>query len=120
MAEEQKFTLIRGGTVVTAEGEQRADVLIALAPQPVVEINRAVAHAMVFGPEAGLEILDALADEPSLATYHLLPAVRGDLLERASRFTEASEAFRRAAELAQKSREKSVLLARADRMKSPT
>ncbi len=96
------------------------DVLVALAPQPVVEINRAVAHAMVFGPEAGLEILDGLADEPSLAAYHLLPAVRGDLLERAGRHPEASAAFHRAAELTQKSREKSVLLARADRMKSPT
>lgn len=96
------------------------DVLVALAPQPVVEINRAVAHAMVFGPDAGLEILDGLADEPSLASYHLLPAVRGDLLERAGRHSEASAAFHRAAELAQKSREKSVLLARASRVKSPT
>lgn len=94
------------------------DVLVALAPQPVVEINRAVAHAMVFGPEAGLEILDALAEEPTLAAYHLLPAVRGDLLERAGRFAEAQAAFERAAALAQKSREKSVLEARANQMKS--
>jgi RNA polymerase sigma factor (sigma-70 family) len=96
------------------------DVLIALAPQPVVEINRAVAHAMVFGPDAGLEILDALTEEPTLERYHLLPAVRGDLLERAGRRDEAAVAFERAAALASKSREKSALLLRANRMKSAT
>ncbi len=94
------------------------DVLVALAPQPVVELNRAVAHAMVFGADAGLEILEGLADEPSLAAYHLLPAVRGDLLERAGRHHEAGEAFERAAAMAQTSREKSALLARASRVKS--
>ncbi|MDP1921003.1 MAG: RNA polymerase sigma factor [Myxococcales bacterium] len=95
------------------------DVLATLAPQPIVELNRAVAHAMVFGPEAGLEILDGLATEPSLEAYHLLPAVRGDLLERAGRHLEARVAYERAAGLAQKAAEKSVLLARAARMKSP-
>jgi predicted RNA polymerase sigma factor len=94
------------------------DVLVALAPQPVIEINRAVAHAMVFGPEAGLEILDGLAGEPALEAYHLLPAVRGDLLERAGRHREASEAFHRAAQLAKNSRDQSVLCARALRVKS--
>jgi RNA polymerase sigma factor (sigma-70 family) len=94
------------------------DVLVALNPQPVVELNRAVAHAMVFGPAAGLEILEGLAEEPSLAAYHLLPAVRGDLLERAGRPLEAFEAFERAAALAQTRREKSALLARANRVKS--
>jgi RNA polymerase sigma factor (sigma-70 family) len=94
------------------------DVLATLSPQPVIELNRAVAHAMVFGPEAGLEILDALSGEPSLATYHLLPAVRGDLLERAGRHAESITEFERAAALSQKSAEKSALLARANRMKS--
>ncbi len=92
------------------------DVLVTLAPQPVVEINRAVAHAMVFGPEAGLEILEALADEPSLASYHLLPAVRGELLERAGRTLEAAEAFQRAASLATQRRDKEALEARAGRV----
>jgi predicted RNA polymerase sigma factor len=73
---------------------------------------------MVFGPAAGLEILEGLAEEPSLAAYHLLPAVRGDLLERAGRPLEAFEAFERAAALAQTRREKSALLARANRVKS--
>lgn len=96
------------------------DVIATLTPQPVVELNRAVAHAMVFGPDAGLEILDALTDEPSLAGYHLLPAVRGDLLQRAGRFPEAALAFERAASLAGKSREKSALLTRATQVKSRT
>jgi predicted RNA polymerase sigma factor len=94
------------------------DVLVTLAPQPVVELNRAVAHAMVFGPEAGLELLDGLADEPALDGYLLLPVVRGDLLERAGRRDEAAAAFERAASLASKSREKAVLLERAARLKS--
>lgn len=94
------------------------DVLVALAPGPVVELNRAVAHAMVFGPEAGLELVDGLVEEGALRGYHLLPAVRADLLERAGRLIEASVEFERAAALAQKSQDRAVLLARATRAKS--
>jgi len=74
-------------------------VLTALAPSPVVELNRAVAVAMAAGPAAGLEIVDALAAEPALATYHHLPSVRGDLLARLGRHDEAAAEFRRAAAL---------------------
>jgi RNA polymerase sigma factor (sigma-70 family) len=80
---------------------------------PVVELNRAVAVAMADGPAAGLAVLDALADEPLLERYHLLPAARGDLLEKLGRPAEAKAAFERAASLAQTEREKSFLRARA-------
>src|SRR5206468_2981235 len=63
--------------------------LAAVTPSPVVELNRAVAVAMAFGPAAGLAMVDALTDEPALAGYHLLPSVRGDLLEKLGRFEEA-------------------------------
>jgi RNA polymerase sigma factor (sigma-70 family) len=89
------------------------DALAQLAPSPVVELNRAVAVAMAFGPAAGLELADALTAEPSLAHYHLLPAVRGDLLARLGRRAEASAAFRRAAELTRNERERALLLQRA-------
>jgi RNA polymerase sigma factor (sigma-70 family) len=94
------------------------DVLAALTPQPVIELNRAVAHAMVFGPEAGLALLEPLRDEPSLAGYHLLPAVRGDLLERLGRLDDARAEFERAAALAGNSRDMELLLARARRVTS--
>ncbi len=87
--------------------------LAALAPSPVVELNRAVAVAMVSGAETGLELVDALTLEPSLAEYHLLPAVRGDLLEKLGRWEEARMEFERAASLTQNTRERSHLLRRA-------
>lgn len=89
------------------------DVLAALTPSPVVELNRAVAHSMVFGPESGLRLLEPLRHETALARYHLLPAVRADLLERLGRLAEAQTEFERAAEWTQNSRERAVLLARA-------
>ena len=75
------------------------DALAQLAPSPVVELNRAVALGMAFGPEAGLELLDRIADEPALAGYHLLPSVRGDLLAKLGRAREAAAEFERAAAL---------------------
>jgi predicted RNA polymerase sigma factor len=89
------------------------DALAQLAPSPVVELNRAVALSMAFGPAAGLEVVDALAGEKSLAGYHLLPAVRGDLLARLGRVEEARRELERAATLAQNVRERELLLARA-------
>jgi RNA polymerase sigma factor (sigma-70 family) len=91
------------------------DALAALAPSPIVELNRAVAHSMAFGAARGLELVDALADDPSLAGYHLLPAVRGDLLGRLGRRAEAQSEFERAAGLTRNEREREVLLARARR-----
>jgi RNA polymerase sigma factor (sigma-70 family) len=89
------------------------DALAQTAPSPVVELNRAVALAMAFGPAVGLEIVDALADEPSLKQYHLLPSVRGDLLQKLGRLEEAGREFARAASLAGNMRERAILLARA-------
>jgi len=89
------------------------DALAQLAPSPVVELNRAVAVGMAFGPEAGLELADALRAEPSLRTYHLLPSVRGDLLEKLGRSAEARAEFERAAALTRNARERELLLARA-------
>jgi RNA polymerase sigma-70 factor, ECF subfamily len=88
-------------------------VLAQRAPSPVVELNRAVAVSMAYGPAEGLAIVDALAGEPALAAYHLLPAVRGDLLERLGRRDEARTEFERAADLARNGREKAMLLDRA-------
>jgi RNA polymerase sigma-70 factor, ECF subfamily len=88
------------------------DALAQLAPSPVVELNRAVAVGMAFGPGAALELVDALRSEPALGDYHLLPTVRGDLLEKLGRADEAREEFARAASLAQNSREREVLLGR--------
>ena len=89
------------------------DALAQLAPSPVVELNRAVALAMAFGPAAGLELVDELAREPSLRGYHLLPSVRGDLLLKLNRFDEAREEFERAASLTRNERERELLLERA-------
>jgi predicted RNA polymerase sigma factor len=89
------------------------DALAELTQSPVVELNRAVAVAMAFGPEEGLELVDALASEPALEAYHLLPAVRGDLLLRLGRLDAARAEFERAAFLAKNARERALLLARA-------
>jgi RNA polymerase sigma factor (sigma-70 family) len=87
--------------------------LAKLSPSPVVELNRAVAVAMAFGPAAGLELVDALTSEPSLKAYHLLPAVRGDLLKKLGRVDEARAEFERAASLTRNARERDLLLDRA-------
>jgi RNA polymerase sigma factor (sigma-70 family) len=89
------------------------DALAQLTPSPVVELNRAVAYAMAFGPAEGLAIVDAIADEPALQSYHLLPSVRGDLLFKLGRFREARAEFERAATLATNRRERELLLTRA-------
>jgi len=89
------------------------EALAQLAPSPVVDLNRAVALAMAFGPAAGLELADALTSEPSLENYHLLPSVRGDLLKKLGRFGEARAEFERAASLTRNARERQLLLERA-------
>ena len=89
------------------------DALAQLTPSPVVEVNRAVAYAYAFGPAAGLEIVDALASEPALQDYHLLPSVRGDLMAKLGRFGEARAEFERAASLTRNTRERDLLLGRA-------
>jgi RNA polymerase sigma-70 factor (ECF subfamily) len=89
------------------------DGLAQLMPSPVVELNRAVAVGMAFGPRAALEIVDALLEEPALDGYHLLPTVRGDLLERLGRLDEARAEFERAALLTENSRRRTALLERA-------
>lgn len=89
------------------------DGLSQIAPSPVVELNRAVAVAMAFGPAAGLEIVGALTSDPALQNYHLLPSVRGDLLEKLGRLDEAGADFKHAAALARNTRERDLLLARA-------
>jgi RNA polymerase sigma factor (sigma-70 family) len=87
--------------------------LAQLAPSPIVELNRAVALAMAFGPQAGLDLVDSLTSEPSLKTYHLLPSVRGDLLTKLGRFGEARAEFEAAAALTLNARERNLLLDRA-------
>jgi RNA polymerase sigma-70 factor (ECF subfamily) len=89
------------------------DALTQLTHSPVVELNRAVAYAMAFGPAAGLEIVDALTSEPALASYHLLPSVRGDFLTKLGRFEEARVELERAASLTRNVRERGLLLGRA-------
>jgi RNA polymerase sigma-70 factor, ECF subfamily len=89
------------------------DELVQLMPSPVVELNRAVAVGMAFGPAAGMQIVDALTSEPSLKNYHLLPSVRGDLLNKLGRYDEARTEFERAASLTRNARERDLLLARA-------
>jgi RNA polymerase sigma factor (sigma-70 family) len=89
------------------------DAVAQLAPSPVVELNRAVAVGMAFGPAAGLDLVEALVAEPSLASYHLLPAVRGDLLWKLGRFEEARAEFQRGASLTENARERELLLRRA-------
>jgi len=89
------------------------DALAQVAPSPVVELNRAVAIAMAFGPAAGLELVDALTSEPALKGYHLLPSVRGDFLAKLGRSDEARAEFERAASLTRNGRERTLLLERA-------
>jgi predicted RNA polymerase sigma factor len=89
------------------------DALYEVQPSPIVTLNRAVAVSMAYGPAAALEIVDTLQDESRLRSYHLLPSVRGDLLERLGRFEEARAEFLRAASLAHNARERSLLLLRA-------
>ena len=84
-----------------------------MTPSPIVELNRAVAVAMAFGPAAGLALVDTLTSEPSLASYHLLPSVRGDFLRRLERFEEARVELERAASLTRNARERALLLDRA-------
>ena len=87
--------------------------LAQITPSPIIELNRAVAVAMAYGPAAGLELVEALSAEPSLQNYHLLPSVRGDFLKKLSRFAEAQAEFERAASLTRNARERELLLDRA-------
>jgi RNA polymerase sigma-70 factor, ECF subfamily len=89
------------------------DALAQLTPSPIIDLNRAVAVSMAFGPASGLELVDALISESRLNRYHLLPSVRADLLEKLGRFAEARTEFARAAALAQNGRERALLLRRA-------
>jgi RNA polymerase sigma factor (sigma-70 family) len=89
------------------------DALAQLTPSPIVELNRAVAIGMAFGPAAGLELVDQIASDPSLRSYHLLQSVRGDLLAKLGRSSEAAAEFRHAAALTRNERERTLLLARA-------
>jgi RNA polymerase sigma factor (sigma-70 family) len=106
----------RANTAVETNWERIAALYAALAeltPSPIVELNRAVALSMAFGPQAGLELVDTLIGEPSLKTYHLLPSVRGDLLMKLGRLPEAGAEFTRAATLTRNERERNLLLERA-------
>jgi RNA polymerase sigma factor (sigma-70 family) len=94
--------------------------LAQLAPSPIVELNHAVAVAMAFGPQAGLDLVDSLTSEPSLKTYHLLPSVRGDLLCKLGRLGEARAEFETAAALTRNSRERNLLLERAQACETPS
>nr|EIF91946.1 putative RNA polymerase sigma-24 subunit, ECF subfamily protein [Streptomyces tsukubensis NRRL18488] len=100
--------------IVTLYGQ-----LAAVRPSPVVELNRAVAVAMAEGPETGLALVDAIAGDPELKDYHLLPSVRGDLLARLGRWDAAREEFLAAAALARNDRERELLLTRAERAEQP-
>jgi RNA polymerase sigma-70 factor (ECF subfamily) len=91
-----------------------------VSPSPVVELNHAVAVAMAFGPAAGLELVDVLVSEGSLAHYHLLPSVRGDLLQKLGRMDEARQEFSRAAALTRNARERDLLMRRASSCTSPS
>jgi predicted RNA polymerase sigma factor len=90
------------------------DVLAHVAPSPIVELNRAVALGMAFGPAVGLALVDTLTSEPSLQGYHLLPSVRGDLLAKLGRFGEARAEFARGAALTKNAPERELLTARAE------
>jgi predicted RNA polymerase sigma factor len=106
----------RAHTAEETDWARIASLYAALAqvtPSPVVELNRAVAVGMAFGPAAGLELVDALISEASLKAYHLLPSVRGDLLSKLGRYDEARVEFRRAASLTRNARERELLLERA-------
>jgi len=95
------------------------DQLAQLIPSPVIELNRAVAIGMAFGPQAGLELVDTLTSEPALANYHLLPSVRGDLLKKLGRLDEARSEFVRAAALTRNAPERELLLERARALGTP-
>jgi RNA polymerase sigma-70 factor, ECF subfamily len=106
----------RAGSAAQTDWPRIATLYAALAqlsPSPIVELNRAVAVSMAFGPQAGLDIVDTLTSDPALKSYHLLPAVRADLLKKVGRVSEAQSEFTRAASLAQNSRERRLLLTRA-------
>jgi RNA polymerase sigma-70 factor (ECF subfamily) len=106
----------RARTAAETDWERNAalyDALAEIAPSPVVELNRAVAFAMAFGPAVGLELVDSLTSEPLLEGYHLLPSVRGDLLAKLGRVDEARAEFERAASLTRNARERELLLERA-------
>lgn len=106
----------RARTAAETDWAQIAGLYTALAqvtPSPVIDLNRAVAVAMAFGPAAGLELVDALTAEPALANYHLLPSVRADFLKKLGRLAEARAEFERAASLARNARERDLLLERA-------
>jgi len=106
----------RAGSAVLTDWPRIASLYAALAqltPSPIIELNRAVAVSMAFGPQAGLDIVDSLTSDPALKSYHLLPAVRADLLKKVGRLSEAQAEFARAASLAQNSRERTLLLTRA-------
>jgi predicted RNA polymerase sigma factor len=106
----------RAATASETDWRRIADIygeLARVSPSPVVELNRAVAVGMASGPAAGLEIIDRLAGDKSLRNYHWLPSVRGDLLAKLGRNTEAREEFERAAAMAGNAREKELLLERA-------
>jgi predicted RNA polymerase sigma factor len=91
-----------------------------LTPSPIVELNRAVAVGMAFGPQAGLTLVDELRSDPSLKNYHLLPSVRGDLLARLGRWDEARVEFEAAAALTRNTRERTLLLERARAASPPS
>jgi len=106
----------RAGTFAQTDWARIAalyDALAQLVPTPVVRLNRAVAIGMAYGPQEALELVDALRDEPTLQAYHLLPSVRGDLLFKLDRRTEARAEFERAASLAHNARDRKYLLERA-------
>jgi len=106
----------RAGTLEKTDWNRIAELYAELArvvPSPVIELNRAVAVGMALGPQAGLDIVTGLLDEPSLKTYHLLPSVQADLLFKLGRMAEARVAFERAATMAQNARDKRLLLERA-------
>jgi len=92
------------------------DALAQLTQSPVVELNRAVAYAMAFGPASGLEIADKLTSDPALEAYHLLPSVRADFLAKLGRFGEARAELERAASLTRNTRERTLLLERARKL----
>jgi predicted RNA polymerase sigma factor len=94
------------------------DALAQLTPSPIVELNRAVAVSMAFGPAAGLELIDLVVSSGALKNYHLLPSVRGDFLFKLGRYAEAQEEFLRAASMTQNSRERDLLLSRAQKCDS--
>jgi len=93
------------------------DALAQVNPSPIVELNRAVAVGMAYGPQAGFAIVEALAADPALARYHWLPSVRGDLLAKLGRNDEARAEFERAAAMTNNARERELLLLRADAMR---